>query len=372
MKIVMTGGGTGGHIYPALAIADKFVEKDPGTEVLYIGDKNCMESTIVPGAGYEFRDVPAEEVNRGNFLLLAKTGVKNIAGIYKARDILESFRPDAVIGTGGFVSFPVIYAAHTLGIRSYFHESNAFPGLANRMLEKYASKVFLGFRSASGFFRQPEKHVVTGNPVREAFFGLDKDASREKLGIDKDAFVILSFGGSLGAGTINDVMYDVMKQVNGEKKIVMLFGTGKAYYDKITERIKEDRIDLEDNIILKPYIDDMTDCLAACDIVVSRSGALTVAEICTCGRASVLVPSPNVTGNHQYYNAKEIADNGGAVLIEDKDFDFDKMMPLIVKLLNEPEEVERMGRCAAEMAGGDAAEQIYEKITEDLSKVENE
>ena len=367
MRIVMTGGGTGGHIYPALAIADKFRELYPDTEVLYVGDKNCMESTIVPGAGYEFRDVPAEEVNRGNFLLLAKTGVKNIAGIYQAREILKDFGPDAVIGTGGFVSFPVLYAAHTLGIKCYFHEQNAFPGLANRMLEKYASRVFLGFRSASGFFRQPEKHIVTGNPVRGAFFGNDRAGAREKLGISEDAFVILSFGGSLGAETINDVMYDVMKQVNGEDRIVLLFGTGRAYYDKLMEKVEDDGLEIKDNVRIMPYIDNMTECLAACDIVVSRSGALTVAETCTCGRASVLVPSPNVTGNHQYYNAKEVADQGGAILIEEKDFTFDRMMPLIVKLLNEPWEVEKMGEKAAEMAGQDAALAICEKIVEDLS-----
>ena len=372
MRIVMTGGGTGGHIYPALAIADKFVEKDPETEVLYIGDKNCMESTIVPKAGYEFRNVPAEEVNRSNFLMLAKTGIKNIAGIYQARDILNEFRPDAVIGTGGFVSFPVLYAAHTLGIKCYFHEQNAFPGLANRMLEKYASRVFLGFRSASGFFKQPEKHTVTGNPVRGAFFGLDKKEAREALGIDQDAFVILSFGGSLGAGRINDVMYEVMKQVNGENKIVLLFGTGRAYYDRLIEKMREEKVELKDNIRLMPYIDNMTECLAASDLVVSRSGALTVAETCTCGRASVLVPSPNVTGNHQYYNAKEVADRGGAVLIEEKDFDFDTMMPLIVKLLNDPEEVEKMAECAKALAGSDAAEAIYEGIMKDFGGEDNE
>ncbi|MBQ3281410.1 MAG: undecaprenyldiphospho-muramoylpentapeptide beta-N-acetylglucosaminyltransferase [Eubacterium sp.] len=370
MKIVMTGGGTGGHIYPALAIADKFMEMDPENEVLYIGDGNCMESTIVPDHGYDFRPIPAEEVNRSNPLKLAKTAVKNIAGIAEARRIMQGFRPDIVIGTGGFVSFPVIFAGQSLGARCYFHEQNAFPGLANRMLEKYASKVFLGFGSASGFFKQPEKHVVTGNPVRKAFFEADKIEARGKLGISQQAFVILSFGGSLGAGRINDVMYDVMKQLNGEekngRKIILLFGTGKIYYDRIMERVKEDGLEIAPNIVIKPYIDDMVSYLSAADLVISRSGALTCAEVCACGRASVLIPSPNVTGNHQYYNAKEVADAGGAVLIEEKDFTFDRMMELIVRFLNEPEELKEMSRKAAAFAGQDAAQTIYDEIMKDL------
>ncbi len=369
MRIVMTGGGTGGHIYPALAIADKFREMDPSSEVLYIGDGNCMESTIVPDHGYDFRPIPAEEVNRSNPLKLAKTAVKNAAGIYEARKIMKSFRPDIVVGTGGFVSFPVLFAGHSLGARCYFHEQNAFPGLANRMLEGYASKVFLGFASASSFFKYPEKHIVTGNPVRKVFFSADKLEARGKLGIGKQAFVILSFGGSLGAGAINDVMYDVMKQLNGEekdgKKIVLLFGTGRIYYDRIMERIEEEGLALSSNIVIKPYIDDMVSYLSAADLVVSRSGALTCAEVCACGRASVLVPSPNVTGNHQYYNAKEVADAGGAVLIEEKDLSFSSMMSLIVEFLNEPEKLSEMSEKAAGLAGQDAAQIIYDEIVKD-------
>ena len=372
MKIVMTGGGTGGHIYPALAIADKFREMDPSNEFLYIGDGNCMESTIVPAAGYEFRPIPAEEVNRSNPLKLAKTAVKNIAGICEARRIMSDFHPDVVIGTGGFVSFPVIFAGQSLGARCYFHEQNAFPGLANKMLEKYASKVFLGFGSASSFFKQPEKHVVTGNPVRKAFFEADKIEARGKLGISLKAFVILSFGGSLGAGAINDVMYDVMKQLNGEEKggrqIVLIFGTGRAYYDKIMERIREENLEIAPNIVIKPFLDDMVTYLSAADIVISRSGALSCAEVCACGKPSILIPSPNVTGNHQYYNAKEIADAGGAVLIEEKNISFEKMMDLIVRFMNEPEELEKMSEKAAGLMGEDAAQTIYDEIMKDFNE----
>jgi len=368
MRIVMTGGGTGGHIYPALAIANKFKAKDPDTEVLYMGDSNCMESTIVPNAGYEFRGVPAEEVNRSNALKLFKTAVKNIEGIHESKIIMREFRPDIVIGTGGFVSFPVIVAGHELGAKCYFQEQNAFPGLANKMLESIASKVFLGFEAASAFFRYPEKHIVSGNPVRSDFFEADKEKAREKLGIPESDFVILSFGGSLGAGKINDVMYDIMKQLNGEKRIRLLFGTGKAYYDKIMERISEDELEIRDNIVIKPYLDDMVSYLSASDLVVSRSGALTIAEVCACGRASVLVPSPNVTGNHQYYNAKEIADKGAAILIEEKDFDFDAMMKEIVRFLNDREALETMSENAKNLAGDDACEIIYNGIMDDYSR----
>ena len=367
MRIVMTGGGTGGHIYPALAIANRFVKEDPETKVLYIGDSNCMESTIVPNAGYEFRGVPAEEVNRKNILKLFKTGVKNIEGIHQARKLMSEFRPDIVIGTGGFVSFPVIVAGHSLGAKCYFQEQNAFPGLANKMLERYASKVFLGFEAASCFFRQPEKHIVSGNPVRAEFFEADREKAREKLGISEDEFVILSFGGSLGAGKINDVIYDIMKQLNGEKRVRLFFGTGRAYYDKVMEKIGEEGLEIHDNILIKPYIEDMVTYLAASDLMVSRAGALTVAEACACGRASILVPSPNVTGNHQYYNAKEIADHGAAVLIEEKNFDFDIMMKQVVRFLNDREALQEMADNAKKIGDTDACGIIYKGIMDDLT-----
>ena len=367
MRIVMTGGGTGGHIYPALAIANRFVKEDPDTKVLYIGDSNCMESTIVPNAGYEFRGVPAEEVNRKNILKLFKTGIKNIEGIHQAKKLMSEFRPDIVIGTGGFVSFPVIVAGHSLGARCYFQEQNAFPGLANKMLERYASKVFLGFEAASCFFRQPEKHIVSGNPVRAEFFEADREKAREQLGISEDEFVILSFGGSLGAGKINDVMYDIMKQINGEKRVRLFFGTGRAYYDKVMEKVEEEGLEIHDNTLIKPYIEDMVTYLAASDLMVSRAGALTVAEACACGRASVLIPSPNVTGNHQYYNAKEIADHGAAVLIEEKDFDFDIMMKQVVRFLNDREALQEMAGNAKKIGDTDACGIIYKGIMDDLN-----
>lgn len=367
MNIVMTGGGTGGHIYPALAIADEFRRRDPDARILYIGDKNCMESQIVPAAGYEFKDVPAEEVNRKNVFKLVKTAYKNILGINAAKKIMKEFRPDAVIGTGGFVSFPVIYAGHKLGAKCYFHEQNAFPGLANRTLEKYVERVFLGFEAAGERFRQPEKHMVTGNPVRHEFYEVDRAKAREKLGIPEDSFVILSFGGSLGAKKINDVMYRVMKELIGEK-ITLLFGTGKAYYDDIMKKVEEDGLELTDNIRIQPYIDDMVSFLGASDLVVSRSGALTLAETGVCGRASILIPSPNVTGNHQYHNAKVIADRGGAVLINEEDFDPDRMMRELSRMISDRSITEEMGEKARDMNKIDTTKVIYDAVTEDLGR----
>jgi len=367
MKIVLTGGGTGGHIYPALAIADKFKEHYPDAEFLYIGDKNCMESTIVPAAGYEFKDVPAEEVNRRNVFKLAKTAYKNILGISKAKKIMRAFGADVVIGTGGFVSFPVIYAGHKIGAKCYLHEENAFPGLANRTLERYVNKLTLGFEAAKKFFKQPEKLVVTGNPVRSALLKIRKDEARKELGIDPDDFVILSFGGSLGADRINEVVYENMKELNGKKGFTLLFGTGRKYYDGVAARMKEEGFTPAENVRVKPYLEEMDLYLGAADLVICRSGAVTVAETGALGKASIFVPSPNVTGNHQYYNAKAVADRGGAVLIEEKDLTAALLSEQIRRFSEDREALREMGRKAKELAPGNVEETIMNVITGDIN-----
>ena len=368
MRIVLTGGGTGGHIYPALAIGDKIREKEKDAEFLYIGDKNCMESEIVPKAGYEFRDVPAEEVHRDNVLKLFKTGIKNLRGIVKAKKIMKEFRPDAVIGTGGFVSFPVIYAGHLVGAKCFVHEENAFPGLACKALEKYSEKVTLGFEAAVPYFKDEDKLVVTGNPVRGSFTDIDKKRARRELGIGEDDFVVLAFGGSLGAERINEVVTDVIKDLSGETGITILFGTGKTYYDGVMSRIKGGGFEPAENIVIKPYIDDMDLYLGASDLVISRSGALTLAETGVAGKASILVPSPNVTGNHQYHNAKAVADKGGAVLIEEKDLERSVLEEEIRRLRDDRDALAKMGEIVKEMSPGDASDRIYEVVKAEFGK----
>lgn len=365
MRVIMTGGGTGGHIYPAIAIADAIRAHDPEAEILYLGSKGGLEVDIVPKAGLNIEFVPSMWIDRSNVARIIETVHKNLKGIRTARKIMKRFKPDVVIGTGGYVCFPVIYAGHRYGARCFIHEQNAFPGVANKSLERFVNKVFLGFGEASEYFHEPEKHVVVGNPVRASFAEAERTAAREKLGIPQEDFVIFSFGGSQGAERINEVVFELMKQVNGEQGVTLIFGTGSRYYDEVLARAKEEGVEPAPNVRVQSYIDDMPDVLAAADIIISRAGALSVAETCVSGRGSILIPSPNVTGNHQFFNAKSVADHGGAILIEEKDLTADRLIKEVEALKKDPEKVREMGRIASECVPHDAAERIYASIMED-------
>ncbi len=361
MKVIMTGGGTGGHIYPAIAIADKIREKQPDAQILFVGTEKGLEKTLVPKNGYPIEFVTVSGFDRCNMLKNIKTAADLAKGLSQAKKIIKSFRPDVVIGTGGYVCGPVVRTAAKMGIRTYIHEQNAFPGMTNRMLEPYVDKVFMGFEKAGEYFKCPEKHIVVGNPVRKSFFTRTKQQARETLGIAEDEFMILSFGGSRGAGRINEAMLSVLREVNGMDKTSLYFGTGDVYYDDICREAGK-LCSISDNVHIMRYIDDMDNYLAAADVVVSRAGALSIAEICVCGKCAVFVPSPNVTGNHQYHNAKAVADKGGAILIEEKDLTDELLVSTIAELRADPAKVKAMGQAARKCAFDDSAETIYEAI----------
>ena len=371
MRLVVTGGGSGGHVYPALAIADKFKEMDPEGEILYIGYKNGFEKNAVPKAGYRLEEIDTRWVSRSNAKEIFSTAYHVVKGIEQSRRILKKFKPDLVIGTGGYVCFPVIFSGHRLGIPCYIHEQNAFPGLANRKLEKYVRKIFLGFKEGGDYFSSKDKLVVTGNPVRSSFFKADKMEARKKLGIGENDFVVFSFGGSLGAEPINRLAMSLVEDMNGKEDQRLVFGTGRRFYDQVMAELDSRGIVPEGNIKIQNYIDDMDNVIAASDLIISRAGALSVAEILVTGRPSVLIPSPNVTGNHQYFNAKAVADEGGAILIEEKDIDEDKFRKIVNELRNDPERLKTMGQKAHELAARSASDIIYEEIDRDLWKTTN-
>lgn len=371
MKVAVTGGGSGGHVYPALAIADKFREMDPKGEILYIGYRRGFEKTAVPKAGYRLEEIDSRWVSRSNTKEIVLTGYHVGKGIIQSTKILKRFKPDAVIGTGGYVCFPVIFAAHRLGIPCYIHEQNAFPGLANRRLEKYVRKIFLGFKEGGEYFTDKSKLTVTGNPVRSTFFTADKDKAREKLGYDKDDFLVFSFGGSLGAEAINRLGMSLVDEMNGKEGQRLIFGTGRRFFDDVMAELEARGISPEKNIKITDYIDDMDTVVAASDLIISRAGALSVAEILVSGKPSILIPSPNVTGNHQYFNAKAVADKGGAILIEEKDIDEASFRETVKELAGDPEKLERMGQMAHELAARSASDVIYEEIVKDLWKKTN-
>lgn len=362
MRVIMTGGGTGGHIYPAIAIADRIKERILDSEILFVGTEKGLEKELVPKNGYDIRFITVSGLNRKKPLKNFKVLKEYNQGKKQAKRIIEEFKPDVVIGTGGYVCGPVVKMAAKMGIKTYIHEQNATPGVTNKMLENFVDGVFLGFAEAAKHFRKPAKHVVSGNPVRDTFFKARKNTSREKLGVDEDKFVILSFGGSQGAGKINKAMLDVVEKYNGNENVKVYFATGKRYYEPILSEFKEKNIKLEDNIEIMEYIDHMELYISAADIVISRSGALAVSEIAVCGTPSILIPSPNVTGNHQMFNAKAIADKGGAVILEEANLSGDSLIKEIKGLEKDKDLLADMSVKAKGCAPLDASDIIYYQI----------
>ena len=358
MKVIMTGGGTGGHIYPAIAIADEIKSRHPDAEIIFVGTERGMEKDIVPKAGYPVKFITVSGLNRKNPIKLIKTLKDLNHGLHEAKQIIKEFKPDLVIGTGGYVCGPVMKTAAGMGIKTYIHEQNAFPGLTNKLLSRGAERVFVAFDDAKKYFKTKKEPVTVGNPVRHAFTEVDRQAARESLGVKEDEFMVLSFGGSLGAQRINDEMTVAAERLRDRVGLRIFFVTGKRYYNSIMENADKTNA----RVTYLQYIDDMPKYLNACDLAITRSGALTVSEITACGRASVMIPSPYVTNNHQYYNAKVVADRGGAILIEEKDLTNGEVADEIEQLMNDRQILEKMEKASAALGTVTSAGKICDII----------
>ncbi len=316
MRLLITGGGTGGHVYPGIAIADKLVSEAGENEVLFVGTERGMESKIVPDFGYNIEYITASGLNRKNLMKNVKFVADYIGGRKKAKNIIKKFRPDAVIGTGGYVSGPVMGAAISMKIPTFIQEQNATPGMANKSFEKKAEKIFLGFGKAGVHFKEKNKHVVSGNPISKRFENLEEAECRKQLGYRDEEFVILIFGGSLGAAEINKAALNMISKFNNYENVRIVLITGSRFFEKIKAEGEHFY-----NADIIEYAKNIEIYMSAANLVIGRSGALTVSELAYLGKPCIFVPSPNVTGNHQYYNAEDIANSGAAVLIEEKDID---------------------------------------------------
>lgn len=361
MKVIMTCGGTGGHIYPAIAIADKIKRKDPSTDILFIGTEKSMDRSLISKSGYAFKWIAASGFNRKNLLKNIKTLADTLKGSRQARRLLKEFRPDFVIGTGGYVTGPVIKEAYRLGIRTYIQEQNAIPGLANKMLERYACKVFISFPDSAKYFKSQSKIIFSGNPVRKDFTLFGILDSRKKLGISEKEFMLLIFGGSLGADVLNRETLKMIRTVKDEK-LKVFFVTGKRYFEKISEDVR--RMGHPGFLTLLPYADNMPELLNAADLVVSRAGAVALSEITVCGKPCILIPSPNVTNNHQYHNAKSLEAVGAAVIIQEEDFreETSLLYDCVLKLKNNKEKLNAMATASSLTGRSDAVDIIYDNI----------
>lgn len=371
MKILFAGGGTAGHINPALAIAGYVKERQPDAEILYVGRTGGMEERLVPQAGIEFKGIDVQGFSRKISFKGLKDNVitvsKAISGGKAAKQIIREFAPDICVGTGGYVSGPVLRAAAQLGIPTVIHEQNAFPGVTNKMLAKHADRVMLAMPAAKKHFKGHPKFTETGNPVRGAILTADREESRKELGLDERP-VILSFGGSLGAQIINESLADIIARSAKDGKYQHIHAYGQ-YGKWFPDLLKEKGADLEkaDNLDIREYINNMPTCLAAADLVIARAGAITLSEIQVKGKPSILIPSPNVAENHQYHNAMSLVEKNAAVMIEEKDLTPEKLTEEIDKLAGDAERLKEYSANAKKMAVDDAAKRIYAVIIEVLA-----
>lgn len=371
MRILMAGGGTAGHINPALAIADRIRQNHPDAEFLFVGAEGRMETRLVPAAGYAIRTMKISGFQRR---LSFKNIGRNAAAAFHAltaeaasTKILREFHPDIAIGTGGYVCGPILRQAARAGIPVLVHESNAYPGMTVKMLAKYADAVMISEEAARRYLPVNARVVVTGNPLRREFLNLDRAISRRELGLDERP-VILSFGGSLGAGKINEVMTEVLARSAVKREFQHIHAAGRAGYAAMKEALESRGVDeaRAPQIRLRDYIDDMARCMAAADLVVSRSGAMTISELPACAKPAILIPSPNVAENHQYHNATALAQTGAAVCIEEKDLTPERLWKEIERIASAPDELLRMSRNARRHAILDASDRIYAVVMQTL------
>lgn len=362
MKVVLTGGGTGGHIYPALAVGGALREIEPSVAVTYVGTSGGLEAELVKGHGMDFRVVSSRGI-MGKSPLKAVGGALTAArGLLEATALMRRIRPDVVLGTGGYVSGPVVLAAAVLGIPRAIQEQNAVPGFTNRALGRVANRVFLAFEDAAKWF-PASKVVVAGNPVRREILTATREDSIRRTGIDPAKRTLLILGGSRGARSIVDAGVRIAERGLGSD-VQVVFVTGKAYYEAAREALEARGIGVvgAGNTILIPYLYDVEAALACADLILSRAGGMTVAEAAAAGVPSVLVPSPNVANNHQEWNARALAREGAAVIEREGPGFEERVYETVSGLFSDEARLESMRSAALKVGRPDAATTIAREL----------
>ena len=375
MKILFTCGGTAGHINPAIALARLFQFRHQGCQVLFAGADNGMERTLVPHEGYELRTVHVNTIHRAWKWKDIKHNVMTVVTLpqarRQARAILDEFRPDLVVGTGGYASFPVVKAAAKRGIPTAVHESNAVPGLTTKTLSKVVDVVMVGFEESRSHYDDPGKVVVTGTPVRTDFFRYTRKEARAELGLTDDRPLVLSVWGSLGAEVMNRQMAEcIALECRDGAPFHHIHGAGRDYR-AVLDALQGSGLADHPEVDVREYIYDMPLVMAAADLVLCRAGASTIAEIAAIAKPAVLVPSPNVVADHQTKNARVLANAGGAVLLPEGESSGEKLYALMTGLLSDAPRREAMSRALRDMAVPDAAEQIYQTLVRLMEKRAN-
>ena len=369
MRILLAGGGTAGHVNPAIAIAQIIKQNDPNAEIAFAGTPKGIENRLVEKEGYRIYHANSMGISRN-------LSPKNIYALWlafyspiKAKKFIKEFSPDIVIGTGGYVCWPVLRAAASLNIPTAVHESNVVPGFAIKMLEKHVDKILLNFEETKGFLSHPERSVTVGNPMRTGFTLGSREKTRAELGIKEDERLILSFGGSLGAEAINNACIEVMSNyVEKTEGVFHIHACGEKNYDRCKEKFDSLGLKNSEKIKLERYISNMPELMSAADAVISRAGAMTLSELALTRKASILIPSPNVTNNHQYKNAKALADKNAAILLEEKELSAKTLTQNLKSILEDSAKSDELRKNISLFALNDANRKVYEEIVKLIKK----
>lgn len=366
MRVIVAAAGTGGHINPGLAIANKIKEEEPSSEIIFIGTTRGLENDLVPRAGYELKTIEAyglsKQISIENFKKICTT----LKATGKARKIIQEFRPDIIVGAGGYICGPVVWAAHKEKIPVILHESNAFPGKAVKFLAKKADTVLISFEEARSRIPNAKNIVFTGTPVKIEKKEYTKDQILQMLqnaGLQENMPIVLIFGGSQGAQKINEAVIGILE--NGlNKEYQIIWATGPKQFDIIKEELAKKNIDINNikNAKILPYIYNMEEVMNISNVIVARSGAMTITEISNLGKPSILVPLPNVSQNHQLYNAKVLADVGAAKIILNDDLSKENLEAEIEEIIKNPELMHKMEEKAFSKSVKNVQEKIYKEI----------
>ena len=359
MKVLITAGGTGGHIYPALSIIKKIKEIEPSSEFIYIGTHDRMEKDIIPEYNINYVGIEIYGLSKKDML----RNIKNVSLIIKAynkcKKIIKDFKPDVVIGVGGYVTYPVILAAHSLNIKTFIHEQNSIPGKSNKMLERFVDKIGISFIESEKHFKDKNKIVYTGNPCSENALEVKK-LKKSDFGLKSYKKLVLIVSGSLGSNIINKMMIDFLNSIN-DKKYEILYVTGKSYYEEFSKN------KFSDNVKVVPFIENMSGLLKNVDVIVSRAGASSISEIIALNIPSIIIPSPYVANNHQYYNALSLKENDACIMIEEKELNKDILISGIDKCLDE-DFSKKMKENMNKLAIKDSSLRIYNTLKDLIGK----
>ena len=359
MKIVISGGGTGGHIYPALTIAQEIKSIEPQAEIIFVGTAQGLEKNIVPRYGFPLKFITVAGFERHFSFGTLKSLWKLLLGLKEARSLLKALKPDLVIGTGGYVCGPVLFWAAQMGIPTCVQEQNAMPGVTNRILSYFVRAICLGYQEGAKYFKGKARQVFTGNPVRQEILADNREAGLSFFGLDEHKKTLLVFGGSRGARSINTAMVEVEKQLAGRSDVQVLHATGELDFEQHKAQVGEETF-TADNIKILPYIHEMPLALSLADVAVSRAGAIGLAELLVKGVPTILIPYPYATANHQEYNARAVEAAGAAIVILDKELTGDALRQEVERLLVRPEALTSMHEAAQRLSKPQAAKVIAE------------